>query len=82
VDGAVVLAEKIRAMLEQNPVTEGEYTIGVTASFGVTAADVSDGRSGLGQVLTRADRALYAAKQAGRNRVERSTPVPLAVMQR
>lgn len=81
-DGAAVLAEKIRAMLEQSPITEGENTIGVTASFGVACAEESDGRNGLGQVLTRADRALYAAKQGGRNRVERAAPAPLAVMQR
>ncbi len=81
-DGATVLAEKIRATLEQTPLTEGENTIGMTASFGVTCAEESDGRNGLGQVLTRADRALYAAKQGGRNRVERAAPVPLAVMQR
>ncbi len=79
-DGAAVLAEKIRATLEQNPLTEGENTIRVTASLGVATAAESDGRNGLGQVLTRADRALYAAKQGGRNRVERAAPVPLAVM--
>jgi diguanylate cyclase (GGDEF)-like protein len=70
--GAAVLAEKIRAALEQTSLTEGENTIRVTASFGVTCAEES---SGLGQVLARADRALYAAKRAGRNRVEQSAPV-------
>jgi diguanylate cyclase (GGDEF)-like protein/PAS domain S-box-containing protein len=55
----------------------------VTLSFGVTACAESDDRDDL---LERADRALYASKQTGRNKVTKlrrsgaelhSTPVPL-----
>lgn len=81
-DGAVVLAEKIRASLGQCAVTEGENTVRVTASFGVACAEEGDDRNGLGQVLVRVDRALYAAKQTGRNRVMSWAPTLLAVSSR
>ncbi len=81
-EGAAVLAEKIRAALEQCAITVGENTIRVTASFGVACAEESDDRNALEQVLVRADRALYAAKQAGRNRVMSWAPTLMAVSSR
>lgn len=69
VEGAQVLAEKMRSALEHSPVNEGQFAICVTASFGVAQADETDGLNGLSQTLARADKALYAAKQDGRNRV-------------
>ncbi len=69
IEGAQVLAEKVRAALEREPYFDGERRIPVTASFGVAQAEVSDGLDGLSAVLRRADEALYMAKQAGRNRV-------------
>jgi len=59
-------AERLRAKLEATPVELDPGSLRVTASFGVasrpTAQDPQD-------LLRRADRALYAAKRAGRNRV-------------
>jgi len=69
VDGAQIQAEKIRSRLEHSHITEGETTILVTASLGVDEAQDSDGVNGLTQALARVDKALYVAKQAGRNRV-------------
>ena len=67
--GGEILAEKMRKHAEQKPVlVEGEL-LNVTASFGVAQAEPSDGSVGLSEVLTRADRALYSAKEAGRNRI-------------
>jgi diguanylate cyclase (GGDEF)-like protein len=66
---AVQVAERIRKLVEHLKVTaENGATIRFTASLGVTSLQ-EDGQS-LESLLQRADRALYAAKEAGRNRVE------------
>ena len=74
---AASLADRLRAVLASDRVTGLPR---VTASFGVTAALPDDSTSAM---LSRADRALYAAKQRGRDRVEvqaawvpSSTPPP------
>lgn len=69
IEGAQVLAEKIRSQLEREPCQESGRLIPVTASFGIAEAEASDGVGGLGKALSRADQALYSAKQSGRNRV-------------
>jgi diguanylate cyclase len=61
---AVVIAERIREAFASCPVAP--LADPATASFGV-AALVAGQHGPL--LLQRADRALYAAKQAGRNRV-------------
>ncbi len=60
---ALELAEKLRQQLEATRMSE----LTVTASFGVST--YRDGDS-LRTLLSRADHALYRAKEAGRNRVE------------
>ncbi|NDY95863.1 diguanylate cyclase [Wenzhouxiangella limi] len=57
------IAEALRAQVQKNPVPEGQP---ITASFGV--AELKHGESDE-TLLKRADRALYAAKDSGRNRV-------------
>ena len=65
--GALKMAERVRQALErERPVFEGAR-LAVTASFGA-AVWPDDGRDAAA-LLAAADRALYAAKQAGRNRV-------------
>lgn len=67
--GAVGVAEKLRRTIENAEIRE----IGcLTASFGIAASpeDAVDSE----QLLRRADRALYAAKAHGRNRVEVAAP--------
>ncbi|HEV8253757.1 MAG TPA: sensor domain-containing diguanylate cyclase [Vicinamibacteria bacterium] len=64
--GALKLAERVREALEkEQPVFEGAR-LAVTASLGaaVWPQDGADGEA----LLAAADRALYAAKEAGRNR--------------
>lgn len=66
--GGVELAERLRLALEDMVVTADCRVVKVTASFGVAQCrgeqDVAPSTC-----LTRADRALYAAKRGGRNRV-------------
>lgn len=68
--GAEVLAERLRATLAGAPVAARGVTLRVTASFGVAAIDPAEPET-WESVFRRADAALYAAKQAGRDRVSR-----------
>jgi two-component system, cell cycle response regulator len=67
-DGATLVAERARAALEHATVcTPAGTQVPVTASFGV--AQLQPGET-IDQLVDRADRAMYAAKSGGRNRVE------------
>lgn len=61
------LAKRLRRQIEAVKIDTGGGQISVTASFGVSFAHSGDKRANL--VLERADRALYEAKRAGRNKV-------------
>src|SRR3954468_8165408 len=65
--GALVLAEKLRQAISRAEVPGAEH---VTASFGV--ASVPEDAVAPDPLLRRADRALYAAKEHGRDRVEQA----------
>jgi diguanylate cyclase (GGDEF)-like protein/PAS domain S-box-containing protein len=68
-DGAMVVAEKIRAAIEASP----DSTVGtVTISIGVTLASARDAEMDV--AVRRADAALYEAKRSGRNRVVLRAP--------
>lgn len=66
-DQARKTADKLRAALAAAPFHAGEQRLPVTLSAGVTAFQEADTRE---SAFERADRALYNAKNAGRNRVE------------
>ena len=66
---AAQVAERARKSLGAEPVRAGDAVITVTASFGVAERLPDEGREG---VIARADAALYRAKAAGRDRVERA----------
>lgn len=63
---AVVLAEKVRETLATSPVNIQQKKVVITASFGVAQIDFEQG---LDKALTLADKALYKAKEKGRNKV-------------
>lgn len=66
--GAWIVAERIRQAVAQRPVYVSEHAIALTVSAGV-AAGVSEANIPPDELMLAADRALYAAKRAGRNRV-------------
>lgn len=68
-DGAKAVAERIRERVEASPfmVHRGTRAIHVTVSIGVAARLPEDAEPG--DLMKRADVALYKAKEAGRNRV-------------
>jgi diguanylate cyclase (GGDEF)-like protein len=61
-----IAAERVRAVVEEAPFLVGTARIQMTASLGLTSTGGAETQE---DVMARADRALYAAKQAGRNRV-------------
>jgi diguanylate cyclase (GGDEF)-like protein len=72
--GAEHLAEKVRAEVERGRLVHDGARLGVTVSIGV-AVWPSDGRDPAALVAA-ADRALYAAKEGGRNRVVSASAAP------
>ena len=72
VGNTTVVAERIRSRFEMAELNIGDAQLRVTASFGIAGLDSVPGDSALSPaaLLDRADRALYSAKNRGRNRVE------------
>ena len=67
-DVAARVAERVRAAIESEPfVVNGGRSISVTTSVGVST--LLPGLDGVADLMKRADRGLYEAKNAGRNRV-------------
>jgi eukaryotic-like serine/threonine-protein kinase len=68
VTGARIMAERVRESVAQLVISNDLAAIGITISVGIASLGEAD--ADLDSLLGRADQALYAAKQAGRNRVE------------
>lgn len=69
---AFLLAEKLRQVIADQPLhLNHRDTIQVTCSFGISQLDRSAKNANglLSQIVAQADKALYDAKEAGRNRV-------------
>ena len=67
-DGAITLAQRLRRTINEQMIADTRgRPIQVTASIGV--ATMSQADHGIDQILTHADRALYRAKDAGKDRV-------------
>ena len=68
------VGERIRTAIESIPIVQHGYCFGMTVSIGVAVSPTSTAE--IETLLTEADRALYAAKRAGRNRVLSTSDVP------
>lgn len=64
---ALICAERLRSRVEKNIVSTGAFRGHITLSIGVAGANSAMER--YGDLLKAADKAVYAAKQSGRNRV-------------
>ncbi len=69
-DDAVAVIERIRKELDRTLFTFGGCTVRVTASFGLAGFERHQKPSIFRKLQALADEALYAAKRAGRNRIE------------
>lgn len=73
-EGTATVAERIRCAVEATPVEAPHGFVPVTLSLGVFAARMDEDAK-FENLIAEADRALYLAKNAGRNRVEIAEPV-------
>lgn len=80
VNNTTAVAERIRHRLASTSLPVGDASVTVTASIGIAGTDSlsNDGVISASALVERADRALYAAKHHGRNRVELWAPSPSA----
>jgi len=65
---AMLVAERLRQVIEKNVMETDNAVFFITVSIGV--AEIKQDDLTIDDILRRADRALYAAKNQGRNRVE------------
>ncbi len=68
IEGALIMAERFREKVANQRVCMGGMDIRYTVSIGISSMDASV--TGFDDLLQRADKALYAAKHGGRNRIE------------
>ncbi|HEY1720313.1 MAG TPA: diguanylate cyclase [Magnetospirillaceae bacterium] len=71
---ACQVADRLRQQIGENEVGMEDQSLKVTVSIGVASVSATDRT--LDQLLRRTDQALYAAKNAGRNCIKASEPVP------
>lgn len=65
---ALDVAERLRLIIAETPITSTDQTFTLTISLGIAEADPTC--RDLDDLLKRADQAMYAAKEAGRNRTK------------
>lgn len=64
---ALIIAERLRRLIEDEPFIVDKSSVKVTISLGVSEIQAEE--SGFDAAIDRADKALYDAKKGGRNRV-------------
>ena len=72
VDGAGLVAERLRSLIESHPVEipdDGGERKAIQISISIGVAGLSDSRDGKDQLIQAADKALYRAKQEGRKHI-------------
>ncbi|MBQ0721344.1 MAG: GGDEF domain-containing protein [Gammaproteobacteria bacterium] len=66
--GAKHFAEKLHAILRENPITASHETIPMTVSIGTSTYQGSARPVDIGELIRQSDLALYEAKERGKNR--------------
>jgi diguanylate cyclase (GGDEF)-like protein len=67
--GAIMLVEKVREQIENSPLQTNHETVPMTISIGVTTVNNINHDVTENDIINLADKALYQAKDQGRNRV-------------
>lgn len=74
-EDAFSVAEKLREIVAEDPFSDGQSKYYVNASFGLAAAQpATEDDFSKNTLISRADQALYEAKEKGRNQVVSFTP--------
>ena len=68
--GARVIAQRLRRGIGQEQIDYKDQSISVTISIGLATSDGNNTSTGRKELIELSDRALYRAKQNGRNRIE------------
>jgi len=76
---AIERANKLRELIAATPIKSGDMETTINISMGVAVSEDA-GAKEAEALLNRADRALYAAKENGRNRVEHYSTAPRKAM--
>jgi len=66
--GTAVMAERVRAAIEQHPFEADGTSLNITVSIGVASQD-AEHTDTVGDLMRIADKRLYLAKEMGRNRI-------------
>jgi diguanylate cyclase (GGDEF)-like protein len=69
IEGALIVAERIRALVEKHPFQYEGKSYPLTVSIGVAAIDGESDQLSPADLIARADEKLFQAKRDGRNRV-------------
>lgn len=69
-DGSTIIAERLRTAISDRPIDTDAGPLALTVSVGLANLDTD---TSIADVLSRADKALYEAKEGGRNRVATAT---------
>jgi len=68
ITGGKIVAERIRQELQNSEIKDGDEVLKITVSGGMTT--VPPFAKSIEEIIERADKALYSAKEKGRNRIE------------
>jgi diguanylate cyclase (GGDEF)-like protein len=80
-DGVITAAERIRKRIENNLFHSQSIYMRITISAGIACLESMDRNNAtLGDFFVAADKALYNAKTAGRNRVQTNCSAKLATI--
>ncbi len=69
INGAVILAERIRKAVEQHVIEAADHKIKITISIGLTTYDPGRDKKNKAEIINVADKALYNSKATGRNKL-------------
>jgi diguanylate cyclase (GGDEF)-like protein/PAS domain S-box-containing protein len=75
-ESAMTVADRLRAVIADQPIDTIDGPVQVTVSIGVAEAEEAD--QTIEGTLGRADAALYHSKNSGRNRATKASPIPTA----